>query len=180
MKNTKVYKDYKSAKQAYEDVQANNVKIADNLALVFEQEEELRNQLEIIQSEHDTAMDEAAGMGDMSLLDRVTDKINKTIALVEAKENERLLTEKVLAKAEQLVKLKRDEFRDREKYLLLATAEKLEGEVIHDAADKLKIAWMARSRATGHYSPDIRDRWFKDMFPWPQDDDYSDLGKLFE
>lgn len=171
---------FKEAKLAYEAAQANLVKISAKLAIVDEQETELLNDLDRVQNEHDLAMDEAASKGDMDLLGKATDSLNRVKELVKAKENERDVTEKVLVKSEELLKLKRDEFRDCEKYLLLARAEQLESEAMEAIGDKLWFAWMARSKATGQYSPYNRDNWFKKMFPWPQDEDYVELSKLLE
>ena len=179
MRDSNQYKEYKTAEVAYDESQANTVKINDNLTLVQVQEEELLNKLGLVQAEHDQALGKAASAGDMSLLDKATKNLNDVKAMLQTKENERLLTEKVLDKAKQLVKLKQREKRESEKQLLISIADELENEVVQYADGRLRVAWMARSSATGHYSYDSRNTWFKSMFPMPPEADYDELKKLF-
>jgi len=180
MKGTKDYKAYKTAEAAYEEEQDNIAKLSGRFEIIKKQEIELLLNLDLVQREHDTAMDEAASKGDISLLDKAEASLKEENEALEAKSNEVLMAGHVLSKAEQLLRVKKEDFNYTEKCLLLSTAKKLEDEAIKVVDDKLKMAWMARSRATGGDSSDMRDRWFKGMFPWPQDDEYCKLSKLLE
>lgn len=180
MKKSTEFKAYKEALAALSDAKRNFTTISDRLTTIREDEAALLAGLESSKNAHELSFDDAAAMGNLALIDEAAANVHKAKALLDAKENERSLTEKVYDKAEKLLDTQKTETRDCEQWLTIAIGKSIEAEVKKLVGDKVKLAWMCYSKGRGTYSDHARTAWFNSLFPSSSDDDYNEVKQLLE